>query len=421
MDKFLQIGKTLSPKFQNEINISIVFNYLREKGPISRSKISKDLGLSAPAVSRAVSFLEKKGYIQEAGQLKTTVGKRPMLLLVNNEGYVIGVDVGKRRIKVAFTNFYGDIIFENSGFITPSNILVDDKKFVKDLTALIKRIIKEAEEKDIVKPKMLRAICFAVSAPVSMQTKKIVNIPLYGNYTKIDYKEVFGKKFKVPIYIENDVNCSAYGEKTFIKDKQITDIVFIEISRGIGSGILINNKIFRGSHGTSGEIGNSIINTINLDFKIQNKGFLEKFASVEGIEKAAKKAISEGSESILLQMVEGDIDKIEAKDVCYAFLKEDKLSIDIINRAIDYLSVSILYLILIIDPQVVVLGGDICTLPEAGTIFLNSLISKINSASPFKMPVIRFSIAGNEAGVIGASLVAIEALISQEFPFRISD
>lgn len=417
---FFHIEKTLSPKFQNEINISIVFNYLREKGPISRTQISKDLGLSIPAVSRVVCILAKSGYIFEVGQAKTSVGKRPTLLKINNEGYVIGVDLGKRKIKIALTNFYGDFIFEDTGFDTPSNVDVDDKKFVKDLIIFIRSIKNEAERKKIVEVDTLKAICFAVSAPVFLETEKIVDIPLYGNYRKIDFKKVFKKEFKVPIFIENDVNCSAYAEKTLIKDKQISDIIFIEISRGIGSGIIINNSIFKGSHGTSGEIGNSIVNTDNLDFEIKNKGFLEKYASVEGIKKSAINGIKGGEDTLLSQIVVGKIEEIEAKDVCFAAFKKDKMAVDIINKSVDFLSISILNLILIIDPQVVILGGDICALPEAEALFLNPIISKINSALPFKMPIIRFSLVGKDIGVLGASLIAIENLILEEFPFRMS-
>jgi DNA-binding MarR family transcriptional regulator len=110
MNNSFNIERTLNAKYQNEINISIVFNYLREKGPISRSKMSRALGLSAPAVSRAINSLEKDGYILEVGQQKTSVGRRPTLLKINNEGYVIGVDLGKRNIKIALANFYGEFI-----------------------------------------------------------------------------------------------------------------------------------------------------------------------------------------------------------------------------------------------------------------------------------------------------------------------
>jgi predicted NBD/HSP70 family sugar kinase len=416
---FFHIEKTLSPQFQNQINISIVFNYLREKGPISRTKISKDVGLSAPAVSRVINFLEKNGYIVEAGQEKTSVGKRPTLLKISSEGYVIGVDIGKRKIKAALANFFGDFIYTADGFDTPSNIEVDDKKFTKDLIGFIKQIIRKAEKKNLLKAKTLKAICFAVSAPVLLKTRKIVDIPLYGNYRKIHFEEVFKEEFGVPVFIENDVNCSAICENKLIEDEDIKNMVFIEISRGIGSSIIIDNKLFSGADGTSGEIGNSIINTSNLDFKIKNKGFLEKYASVEGIKKEAIRRINNGSKTLISNIKEQNKGYVEAEDIFLAALKKDKLAKDVINNAVDMLAVAILNLILIVNPQLIVIGGDICSLPEAEFLFLNPIISKITSAYPFKIPEIRFSLGGNEAGVCGASIIAIESLVLKDFPFKI--
>jgi len=411
-NEFFHIDKTLTPKFQNKINISIVFNHLRENGPISRTKISKDLKLSVPAVSRSIDFLKDNGYIIEYGHKKTSIGKRPMLLKINDEGYVIGVDLGKSKINIAITNFLGNMVYTDIGFETPSNIEVNEKIFTRGLTKLIKKTIKKAVNNKIIKPKNLKAICFAVSAPVSVETKKIVDIPLYGNYRK---------EFNVPTFMENDVNCSAYCEKKLIKDKKIKDIIFIEISRGIGCGIIIDNKLFKGSHGTSGEIGNSIINTSNLSFKIKNKGFLEKHASVEGIKKLTINNIINGRNSILTNNLKSDINSIETKDIFLAALKDDKLSQEIINNAVDLVSITLLNLILIIDPQIVVIGGDICSLPEAESLFLDPIKSKISTANPFKTPEIRFSIFGKNAGVCGAAQIAIENMILKKFPFKIRD
>jgi len=420
MSDFFRIDKTLSSKFQNEINISIVFNYLREKGPISRIKISKELGLSAPSVSKAINYLEDKGYITEVGWQKTSVGVRPKLLKINSTGYVIGVDIGKRKVKVALVNLYGNFIYKHEGFKVPSNIEVDDKKITTDLISLIESVISEAENKKLVEPNALKAISFAVSAPVFTETKKIVDIPLYGKYRRIDFVDVFGKTFNVPIIVENDVVCSAFGEKKVMDDKNIKDMIFIEISRGIGSGIILDNRIFEGSHGTSGEIGNSIVNTSDINFKIKNKGYLEKYASVEGMEKRAIKEIAGEKTSLINKLVGDHPEKIEATDIFLAAINEDDFAKKIINNAVDLLSIVILNLILIIDPQLVVIGGDICKLPESQKLFLDPIIQKIQNAFPFKLPEIRFSLAGKDVGVLGASLIAVEYLILEEFPFKIS-
>ena len=108
MKKDFKIKEVVNSELQSKINISIIFNYLRESSPISRSKISRDLKISSASVSRAVEKLIRKKYVVETGKQKTKMGKKPILLEINREkGCVIGVDLGKERIRVALSDFKG--------------------------------------------------------------------------------------------------------------------------------------------------------------------------------------------------------------------------------------------------------------------------------------------------------------------------
>jgi len=113
----LNFSRTVSSKLQNKINKSIIFNYLRENSSISRAKISKNLKISAPAVSRVIEKLITEGYVVETEKIKTKSGKRPTLLKINKDkGYVIGIDLGKEKIRVALTNLNIEIIEKHQGF-----------------------------------------------------------------------------------------------------------------------------------------------------------------------------------------------------------------------------------------------------------------------------------------------------------------
>ena len=113
---------TANSELQRKINMSIIFNHLRVKNPISRAKISKDLGVSAPAVSRAVEKLMEKGYVIETERIKTKVGKRPTPLIINkNEFFVIGIDLGKERLKMALANLNGEVVKKFTGSVIQKN------------------------------------------------------------------------------------------------------------------------------------------------------------------------------------------------------------------------------------------------------------------------------------------------------------
>ncbi len=97
--KSLKLSKTASSKLQQKINVSIIFNYLRENEKISRAKISKDLNISAPAVSRIIDKLIKDKYAIKSEKLVTKSGKRPILIELNkNKGFVVGIDLGKEIV-----------------------------------------------------------------------------------------------------------------------------------------------------------------------------------------------------------------------------------------------------------------------------------------------------------------------------------
>ncbi len=415
MERALKFSRTVSSKLQYKINISIIFNYLRENEPISRAKISKDLNISAPAVSRVIEKLIGDGYVVETEKAETKSGKKPTLLEINSrKGFVIGIDLGKEKLKVALTNLNGKTIERYKGFKISNNKDIGEKLIIE-----IRNILNKWDKKSNLNKNTLKAICVGIPADIDIETGRIIAAPLYGNWKDLNLKEILGSEFNIPVYIENDVNLSALGEKHYGEGKSFKDFIFVEISNGIGAGIVIDNHLFRGSLGSAGEVGFTIINADNLGFKVKNKGFLEKFASVERIKKKAIREIRNGRKTIITEMVKNDIEKIEPYMVCEATTRGDELANNIICEMVIFLSIGIINLILIINPQIIVIGGDICNLPEVNRLFLEPIIEKIRSSIPFKIPEIKLSLLGEDAGVVGASFQAIESLLTNKFPYKI--
>jgi predicted NBD/HSP70 family sugar kinase len=416
MKRSLKFSKTASPKLQYKINTSIIFNYLRENGPISRAKISRDLGISAPAVSRVVDKLIKDGYVIETEKLKTAGGKRPTLLEINSgRGYVLGIDLGRERMRAALANFNGKIVKKHLGFK-----ILDSKDMESALINEIGKILssnKESRQK--LKAPELKAICIAVPADVDTNSGKIISAPLYGNWRDLNLKDSITNEFNIPVFIDNNVNLATLAEKNYGEGMSFTDVVFVEISNGIAAGIIIDNHLLRGSYGSAGEIGFTIINSENLGFKVRNKGFLEKFASVRSIKKKAIEAISKGKKTSIVDIVKNDIDNVEPSMVCRAAIAGDVLATEIIEETVKFLSIAIINLILILNPQIIILGGDICNLPEVNKLFVKPIMNLVEKAVPFKIPYIRLSLLGEDSGIVGASMMAMESVLMGEFPYKI--
>lgn len=419
MEEFLKFSRTASAELQYKINMSIIFNYLRENGPNSRSKISKELNISAPAVSGAIEKLIKNGYVLEAEKQLTKGGKRPTLIKINKDkGLVIGVDLGKEKLKVALANFGSEIIEKYEGFkISNSKDVVN--KLEAEISSIWNKYNQKEEQAFSKNFSKIKAICIGVPADVDIDSGKIISAPLYGSWKDLNLKQSLENKFNIPVYVENDVNLSSLGEKHYGEGKNFGDMVFIEISNGIGAGVIIDNHLLRGSHGSAGEIGFTIIGAENLGFKVKNKGFLEKFSSVESLKKRAVKEIQEGKKTLISEMVSGDIEKIEPHLVCEAAIKEDSLAKNIIDEMTSFLAIGIINLILILDPQIIILGGNICGLPCVDKLFVEPIKEKVKGSLPFEIPEIKLSLLGEDAGIIGASHMAVESLLLGEFPYKI--
>lgn len=411
INKSLQLSQTASSKLQYDINVSIIFNYLRQNGPMSRSEISRNLNISAPAVSRAVSELLKNDYLLEIGKVKTKNGRRPLLLKVNNrKGFVMGIDLGKERFKAALTDFEGKIIKKYQTFKVS-----EAKDMVGKVIDEVKNILDDVSQK--LGTERLNAICIGAPVDVDMESGKIIGVPNYEVWEKSlnVLKEILQGKFDVPVYIENDVNLSVLGEKHYGEGKKFKDVSFVEVSNGIGAGIIIDNCLFRGSQGCAGEIGFMLINAKNKE------EFLEEFSSLESVRNKVARKIEEGEKTIITDMVQGDTTKIESSLVFEAAIKGDRLAKNVIEEMIDYLSVGITNLILTLNPEIVILGGDICTLPKVNELILEPIAKRVKELTPFSsIPEIRLSSLGEDACIIGASFMAIESLLLGEFPYQIN-
>ncbi|GAG59160.1 unnamed protein product, partial [marine sediment metagenome] len=360
--------------------------------------------------------LIKDSYVLETEKQKTKGGKRPTLLKINeNKGFVIGIDLGRKKIRAALNNFSGKMTKKYWGFE-----VVDKKDIGERLNSEISKILSRNKKSGLksIEPE-LKAICIGVPAVIDVDSGKIISAPLYGSWRDLNLKEIISNKFNIPVFIDNNVNLTALTEKNYGEGKNFSDVVFVEISNGIGAGIIIDNHLLRGSYGSAGEIGFTIINSENLGFKIKNKGFLEKFASVKSIQKKAIEAINKGRKTLIMDIVENDISKIEPSIVCKAAINGDRLANDIIEGIVRFLSIIIINLVLILNPQIIILGGDICSLPEVDKLFVKPIISLVEESVPFKIPYIKLSSLGEDAGVIGASFMAMEALLIDEFPYKI--
>jgi predicted NBD/HSP70 family sugar kinase len=418
ISKRLYFYETIGPRVQSVINESIILNYLKDNSPISRAKISKDLNVSAPTVSKIIDNLIKSNFVIETEKAKSSGGKRPTKLVFNKDiGFVLGIDLCKRRLIIAKTDFEVNIINKYSGF----RIIHTDEDILDKIVGEIDLFLKKynINLRNSYGNKSFAAISIAVPGNVDQITGKIISAPLFKNWLNLNLKDCLEDKFGVPVYVENIVNLSAIGENHFGEGKKFSDLVFLEVSNGVGAGIIIDNSLFRGSLSSAGEIAFMVIKPENLHFKYKIKGNLEKEISIENIERKVIEDIKKGERTKITDFIKDDFSEVDFSMICRAAKYEDKYAKSVINKIVDDISIVVINLILVLNPQIVVIGGQICAAPYINDLIVKPIKNIVRNIVPFKMPGIILSKPGENAAILGASFMAVDSIMTGRFPYKI--
>ncbi|MBC8386472.1 MAG: ROK family protein [Actinobacteria bacterium] len=146
---------------------------------------------------------------------------------------------------------------------------------------------------------------------------------------------------------------------------------------------------------------------------------MEKSASPNILKRNIIKIIESGKKTLVSEIVGGDLNKISPSVVCEAAVLGDKASIKIVKKIVENLAIIVLNLVLILNPEIIVIGGDIIDLPEVEKLFINPIKEFNKNIVPFKLPVIKTASLGVDAGLLGCSIFAINNILGTQYPYKI--
>ncbi len=184
---------------------------------------------------------------------------------------------------------------------------------------------------------------------------------LYYGWKNINIKKRLEDELQLAIYVDNDVRAMALGESLFGATKDISNFVTLNISNGIGAGIIINNTPYYGVDFSAGEIGHIAVELDGDKCNCGNYGCLETVASNNNITKKAIKLIKQGVSSSLIKDID-NINNLTIEDICNAAKNGDEMSITVLKEAARYIGIAITNLINILNPTAIVVVGEILIL-----------------------------------------------------------
>ena len=312
----------------------------------------------------------------------------------------LGIDLGGTNIVAAVVNEKYEIIAEAKNPTLcprPWNEILDD-------------VTKTAvEAANLANLKISDFAFVGIGSPgvISVETGTVI-VAVNLGFNNVPLTKYLSEKLEVPVILENDANAAAYGEFKAGIAKNTKNFIALTIGTGIGSGVVLDGKIYRGSNGIAGELGHSVIKLGGRPCSCGRRGCIDVYASATGLITTTKEAMEKDKESIMWQLSEGDIKKVDGITAFKAARQNDKTALEVVNSYIEVLAASITNIINTFQPDMITIAGGIS---REGDFLLNpvkSLVEKESLKNPAQPePKIAIAQLQDKAGVIGAALLGI--------------
>jgi glucokinase len=230
------------------------------------------------------------------------------------------------------------------------------------------------------------------------------------DWRNLAVSERLGARFGLPVTVDNDATVAAWGESRFGASRGSDDSLFVGVGTGIGGGIVAGGRLLRGAHGLAGEIGHIIVEPDGPLCGCGNRGCWEQVASGLAIARAGRRAVADEPGSMIARLAGGDPRRSTGELVTEAAREGDAAAVQILTTVARRLGEGVAGLVNVLDPDVVVVGGGV---GEAGDLLLGPLreayLAAVEGADVRPEVAIMPAQLGNDAGAIGAALLAIEA------------
>ncbi len=294
--------------------------------------------------------------------------------------FAIGIDLGGTNLRVALVTRNGDVIKKMK---EPTS---------QDILESIFRLTEPLFSTEV------EGIGLGVAGIIDRRNGKVLISPNLPAVENINLVREIKERFGVPVYLENDANCAALGEKWIGTGRECPDFVLFTLGTGIGGGIIYANNLLN----IAAEIGHMTIHADGEKCYCGNTGCLESYASARAILSRVVSALEDGKESMLKEFHEESFYKLGAEDIYGMALKGDKLARETLKDAGKHLGIGIANIINLVSPETVILTGGLI---GAWDIYIEEAIKEA-SRRAFKELFDRVkiipSLLGDNAGVVGS-------------------
>ncbi len=361
-----------------EANQRRVIRAVRAAGALTQAEIARATGLSAATVSNIVRELK------EAGTLVVTPtsagGRRAQSVsLSRRAGLALAVDFGHSHLRVAVGDMAHDVLAEET---IPLDVDASAEEGLRAAQRLVEAVLRraEADRSEVV------GVGLGVPGPIDARTGTVGSSTILPGWVGVSPQEALAERLGLPVHVDNDANLGALGELVWGAGRGLTDLAYIKVATGVGAGLVIGGRIYRGPGGTAGEIGHITIDDTGKICRCGNRGCLETFVGAP----------------FLLELLRHSHGELSLRQVITLAKEGDQGSRRVIADAGRHIGIGVANLCNLLNPQAVIVGGE---LAQAGEILLEPIretVGRYAIPSAVRTLTVAQGVLGERAEMLGA-------------------
>lgn len=401
-----------SPRVLRSINAGVVLRAIRLHEPVSRAEVARKTGLSRPTVNEVVQQLIDVGYVEQT-QVEQGVGQprrpgRPPVQLLRfraDAGYVLGLEIGGTKVRAVLSDLNGTILARERR--VPQ---VGDPKAT---LAAIRRTARSVLRKAGVALESVRGVGAATPGVIDPETGCVYLAPQVSGWEGTHLLDELQGWFDCPVVVEGEVRAALIGESTSGLAQGYKDVAYLYLGTGVGAAIMIGGQVYRGQHGTAGEIGFlPVCPRVPADAP-PGFGVFEYAVGGTAFARLGRSIADRPGEGDALRRMAGESGEVGARVVFRAAAEGDPAALRIVDTISRDIARGVASVALVLDPQLIVLGGG---LAQAGAPLLDRIVVALRDLVP-RQPRVVLSGLGVDGVVLGALRLGLDVAEQQLFDF----
>ncbi|GAB2819217.1 ROK family transcriptional regulator [Lentzea nigeriaca] len=378
-----------TPAGMRVLNQRAVLHRLRRLGAATRPQIAKDTGLSKPTVGQALVDLERHNLVRPIGRTTAGPGRSAVVYEPNPAaGYVLGVDIGRERIRAAVADLGGSVVAR-----------VDERNRSRSASALV-RTVTELASRTVADAgiALTDVVVKVIGSPgvIDQRSRVVRHAPNLPGWESAGVLDGLESSLGPVVVVENDANLAALGEHVYGAAKDVRVFVCATVGTGVGMGICVDGVLFRGAHGAAGEVG-----------------FLPFGQSASDVQRGQFEEAT-AAESVVALAREHGLSARSAREVFAAARSGDARALDVVRIEAERLAFLVASVTAVIDPELVVLGGGVGSNVD---LLLAPLEAALRTMTPLAPRIVAGSL-GDGAVLSGAIAMGLEA--ARELVFEVT-